>query len=106
MTIPRQGLASAVVCAFAFGRLLNFNSWSDLCTPPRYRFIINAYVLCACVADHGAIFFSDGQRPDDVNFIAMAKDGPVHSLSLVRENAKRRVGLIWISATERVFRNQ
>jgi hypothetical protein len=53
-------------------------------------------MLCDCAADHGTIFFSDGQRPDDVNSIAMAKDGPVHSLSLVRENAKRRVGLIWI----------
>jgi hypothetical protein len=50
VTIPSQGLSSAITCAFAFGQLLNFNSWSDLCTPPRYRFIVDAYLLCDCVA--------------------------------------------------------
>jgi hypothetical protein len=46
--------------------------------------------------DHGAIFFSDGQRPGDVNSIAVAKDGTVYSLALVRENGKRRADLICI----------
>jgi hypothetical protein len=44
--------------------------------------------------DHGAIFFPGGQRPGDVNSIAVAKDGTVYSLSLIRENGKHRADLI------------
>jgi hypothetical protein len=46
--------------------------------------------------DHGPIFFPNGQRPADVNSIAVAKDGTVYSLSLVRENGKQRADLISI----------
>jgi hypothetical protein len=47
---PARTSACAVFGAFAFGQLLNFNSWSDLCTPPRYRLIVDACVLCDCAA--------------------------------------------------------
>jgi hypothetical protein len=47
--------------------------------------------------DHGPIFFPNGQRPADVNSIAVAKDGTVYSLSLVHENGKQRADLISIN---------
>jgi outer membrane protein assembly factor BamB len=46
--------------------------------------------------DHGPIFFPNGQRPADVNSIAVAKDGTVYSLSVVHENGKQRADLISI----------
>lgn len=53
-------------------------------------------ISAAKYMDHGAIFFPDGQRPGDVNSIAVAKDGTVYSLSLVLENGKQRADLISI----------
>ncbi len=45
-------------------------------------------------ADHGPIFFGDGQRPSYVNSIAVGKDGSVYFLSRVTENGKTRTDLV------------
>ena len=45
-------------------------------------------------ADHGAIFFDDGQRPTYVNSIAVGKDSSVYTLSRVSQNGRTRTDLI------------
>jgi hypothetical protein len=47
-------------------------------------------------ADHGAIFFENGERPAYVNSIAAGKDGTVYALSRVTENGRTRTDLISI----------
>ena len=44
--------------------------------------------------DHGAVFYSDGQRPLYVNSIAIGEDGTVYTLARVTENGKTRTDLI------------
>jgi hypothetical protein len=46
--------------------------------------------------DHGPIFFADGQRPTNVNSIAVGKDGSVYALSRVSEAEHARTDLIRI----------
>ena len=46
--------------------------------------------------DHGAIFLENGQRPYDVNSIAVTADGTVYSLFPVTENGRFRVDLVRI----------
>jgi hypothetical protein len=50
-------------------------------------------------ADHGAIFFSDGQRPAYVNSIAVGKDSSVYALSRVTEKGKTRTDLFCVPAS-------
>ena len=47
-------------------------------------------------ADHGAIFFDNGQRPTYVNSIAVGKDSSVYTLSRVSESDRTRTDLIRI----------
>lgn len=51
-------------------------------------------------ADHGAIFFKNGDRPAYVNSIAVGKDGTVYSLSRITEHGKTRTDLISIPASQ------
>ena len=46
--------------------------------------------------DHGAIYFTDGQRPNYVNSIAVGKDGSVYALSRISEDEHARTELIRI----------
>src|SRR4051794_4364449 len=50
-------------------------------------------------ADHGAIFFADGQRPSYVNSIAVGQDGTVYALSRITEGGKTRTDLMSIPAS-------
>ena len=50
-------------------------------------------------ADHGAIFFADGQRPSYVNSIAVGKDGTVYALSRITQEGKTRTDLMSIPAS-------
>jgi hypothetical protein len=47
-------------------------------------------------ADHGAIFYPDGQRPLYVNAIAVGKDGTVYTLARITENGHTRTDLVKI----------
>ncbi len=47
--------------------------------------------------DHGPIFFSNGQRPNYVNSIAVGKDGSVYCLSRVSEDDHAKTDLIRIA---------
>jgi hypothetical protein len=46
--------------------------------------------------DHGAVFYSDGQRPLYVNSIAVGSDSTVYTLGRITENGKTRTDLICI----------
>jgi hypothetical protein len=46
--------------------------------------------------DHGAIFLPDGQRPADVQSIAVANDGSVYTLATFSRNGRRTTDLIHI----------
>ena len=48
--------------------------------------------------DHGAIFFTDGQRPLYVNSIAVGKDGAVYTLCRITADGHTRTDLIRIPA--------
>lgn len=50
--------------------------------------------------DQGAIFFPDGQRPVNVNSIAVGKDGSVYALSRITEKGHTRTDLMRISAEQ------
>jgi hypothetical protein len=45
-------------------------------------------------ADHGAVFYENGQRPLYVNAIAVGKDGMVYTLPRITENGKTRSDLV------------
>ena len=45
-------------------------------------------------ADHGAIFYENGDRPQYVNSIAVGKDGTVYTLARITENGKMRADLV------------
>jgi len=47
-------------------------------------------------ADHGTIFFENGQRPSYVNSIAVGKDGTVYALSRITANGRTRTDLVSI----------
>lgn len=46
--------------------------------------------------DHGPIFYPDGQRPLNVNSIAVGPDGTIYTLARITENGKTRADLISI----------
>jgi hypothetical protein len=46
--------------------------------------------------DHGAVFLADGQRPADIQSIAVAKDGSVYSLATFSRDGHRTADLIHI----------
>ena len=48
--------------------------------------LITYYIPTGKYIDHGAIFFPDGQRPKEVNSIAVGKDGSVYALAAVTQN--------------------
>jgi hypothetical protein len=47
-------------------------------------------------ADHGPIFYADGQRPAYVNSIAVGKDGTVYTLARITQSGRTRTDLISI----------
>ena len=51
-------------------------------------------------ADHGPIFFANGERPSHVNSIAVGKDGTVYTLARITENGRTRTDLIAIPAPQ------
>jgi hypothetical protein len=53
-------------------------------------------IKAAKYADHGPIFFENGQRPAYVNSITIGKDGTVYTLSRVTEEGHTRADLISI----------
>ncbi len=57
-------------------------------------------------ADHGPIFFADGQRPTYVNSIAVGRDGTVYALSRITENGRTRTDLISIAPPEKQRRGK
>jgi hypothetical protein len=58
--------------------------------------LITYDIPSSAYTDHGAIFLPDGQRPADVNSIAVAKDDVVYSLAQFNEKGHPRVDLIRI----------
>jgi hypothetical protein len=56
--------------------------------------LITFDIPTARYADHGPIFFENGDRPSYVNSIAVGKDGTVYALSRVTENGQTRTDLI------------
>ena len=58
--------------------------------------LITYYIPAGKYIDHGAIFFADGQRPKEVNSIAVGKDGSVYALAAVTQNGKGRTDLMRI----------
>ena len=56
--------------------------------------LITYYLPTRKYMDHGAIFFPDGQRPKEVNSIAVGKDGSVYALAAVTQNGKSRTDLM------------
>jgi hypothetical protein len=58
--------------------------------------LITCYIPTGKYTDHGAIFFSDGQRPKEVNSIAVGMDGSVYALAGVTRNGHDRTDLMRI----------
>src|SRR5208283_4577265 len=58
--------------------------------------LITYYIPTGKYIDHGAIFFPDGQRPKEVNSIAVGKDGSVYALAAVTQNGHNRTDLMRI----------
>jgi hypothetical protein len=56
--------------------------------------LITYYIPTGKYIDHGAIFFPDGQRPKEVNSIAVGKDGSVYALAAVIQNGHERTDLM------------
>jgi len=56
--------------------------------------LITYYLPTGKYIDHGAIFFPDGQRPKEVNSIAVGKDGSVYALAAVTQNGHNRTDLM------------
>lgn len=56
--------------------------------------LVTWHVPTAKYADHGPVFLENGQRPEYVNSIAIAKDGTVCALSRVTEGGRTRTDLI------------
>lgn len=46
--------------------------------------------------DHGAVFLAEGQRPEDIQSIAVAKDGSVYTLATFSRNGHRTTDLVRI----------
>lgn len=58
--------------------------------------LITYYLPTGKYTDHGAIFFPDGQRPKEVNSIAVGLDGSVYALAAVTRNGESRTDLMRI----------
>jgi hypothetical protein len=58
--------------------------------------LITYYIPTGKYTDHGAIFFPDGQKPKEVNSIAVGKDGFVYALAAVTQNGRSRTDLMRI----------
>ncbi len=58
--------------------------------------LITYYIPSGKYIDHGAVFFPDGQRPREVNSIAVGLDGSVYALAAVDQNGHDRTDLIRI----------
>jgi hypothetical protein len=56
-------------------------------------------------ADHGAIFLADGQRPAEINSMAVGRDGAVYTLGRVTEAGRPRTDLIRIEFDQSPFRS-
>jgi hypothetical protein len=55
--------------------------------------LITWHIPTGRYADHGAIFYEDGQRPLYVNSIAVGRDGTVYFLARITEQSKTRTDL-------------
>ncbi len=58
--------------------------------------LITYYIPTGKYMDHGAIFFPDGQRPKEVNSIAVGLDGSVYALAAVIRDGESRTDLMRI----------
>ena len=58
--------------------------------------LITYYIPTGKYIDHGAIFIPDGQRPTEVNSIAVGKDASVYALAAVIQNGHSRTDLMRI----------
>jgi hypothetical protein len=58
--------------------------------------LITYYIPTGKYIDHGAIFLPDGQRPKEVNSIAVGQDGSVYALAAVVQNGNNRTDLMRI----------
>jgi hypothetical protein len=58
--------------------------------------LITYYIPTGKYIDHGAIFFPDGQRPKEVNSIAVGQDASVYALAAVTQNGRGRTDLMRI----------
>jgi len=58
--------------------------------------LITYYIPSGKYMDHGPIFFPDGQRPKEVNSIAVGKDLSVYALGDVTQNGRVRTDLMRI----------
>lgn len=56
--------------------------------------LVSWHIPSAKYSDHGPVLLENGQRPEYVNSIAIAKDGTVCALSRVTENGRTRTDLI------------
>jgi hypothetical protein len=57
--------------------------------------LITYYIPTGKYIDHGAIFFPDGERPKEVNSIAVGKEGSVYALAAA-QNGHGRTDLMRI----------
>jgi len=58
--------------------------------------LITYHIPTLKYADHGAIYFANGERPNYVNSIAVGKDGTVYTLSRLSESKDAKTDLISI----------
>ncbi|MEK7407419.1 MAG: hypothetical protein AAB225_20270 [Acidobacteriota bacterium] len=56
--------------------------------------LVTYHIPTAKYADHGPIFFENGDRPTYVNSIAVGRDGTVYALSRITEGGRTRTDLI------------
>lgn len=56
--------------------------------------LVTYYIPTGKYMDHGAIYFPDGQRPKEVNSIAVGNDGSVYALAAVTQNGRSRTDLM------------
>ena len=89
---------------FAFG-YLGFTLGPDgrtlyyLTGAPTAEFHLVTYDLASqCYADHGAVSLADGERPTDINSIAIGRDDAVYALARVASGGHPRTDLIRIAA--------
>jgi len=64
--------------------------------------LVTYHIPSGAYADHGPIFFENGERPSYVNSIAVGKDGSVYALSRMTEGGRTRTDLFRVKPVRAV----